>query len=135
MRLLTTDGTDFGFAAGTGHTEAIMEHLAVVPACAEGSLRGSIETLTVGGQTGALIVVAAAVAPNDLALLSGLRSRFAHATVVLFDPSSWDTAAPAGPLSAGTAVLRVTGAVPFPDAWNRAMHTSGRAMTGAGGRR
>ncbi len=32
VRLITTDGTDLGFAAGTAHAEAIMEFLATVPA-------------------------------------------------------------------------------------------------------
>ena len=31
VRLVTTDGTDSGFAPGSDHVEAIMEHLAVVP--------------------------------------------------------------------------------------------------------
>jgi uncharacterized protein (DUF58 family) len=122
VRFITTDGTDFGFAAGTGHVEAIMEHLAVVQACAEGSLRGSLDSLAISGQTGALIVVAAAVTDPDLALLSTLRSRFGQALVVLFDRSSWDPRVPVGASGGGSTFVRVTAAVPFAESWNRAVH-------------
>ena len=39
IRLVTTAGTDSDFAPGSDHVEAIMEHLAVVPASPTGSLR------------------------------------------------------------------------------------------------
>lgn len=134
VRFLTTEGTDFGFAAGMGHVEAIMEHLAVVQACAEGSLRGSLDSIAAGGQTGALIIVAAAVSDPDLAVLGGLRSRFGQATVVLFDRSAWEPGA-TGPAATSTATfVRATAQVPFPDAWNGAMHPLASIRAGAGSR-
>jgi uncharacterized protein (DUF58 family) len=135
VRFITTDGTDFGFAGGTGHVEAIMEHLAVVQACPEGSLRGSLDSIAVGGQTGALIVVVAAVTEADLGALAGLRSRFGQGTVVVFDRSTWDPSAPVSAGGDGRSFVRVTGAVPFAEAWNRAVHPSAAVAAGVGGLR
>ena len=44
-RLLVTDGTDSGFAAGHPHVEAIMEHLAMVSLSGTASMRSVIESL------------------------------------------------------------------------------------------
>ncbi|MEO7555067.1 MAG: DUF58 domain-containing protein [Acidimicrobiales bacterium] len=135
VRLITTAGTDFGFAAGAPHVEAIMEHLAVVGPSADGSLRGSLDVLGVTGQTGALVVVAAAVTEADLAVLSNLRSRFGQATIVLFDRSAWDGGAPLPTASSPRGVVRVAGDVPFAEAWNRAVHPGMRALAQLGGPR
>ena len=45
IRLVTSAGSDSDFAPGSDHVEAIMEHLAIVPAAPTGSLRRSVEML------------------------------------------------------------------------------------------
>jgi uncharacterized protein (DUF58 family) len=129
VRLVTTDGTDFGFAAGAPHVEAMMEHLAVVPSSPEGSLRGTLDSLAITAQTGALVVIASAELPQaDLAALAGLRGRFGQATVVLFDRSCWDASAAEGPASSGSIVVRATRSAPFASTWNRSVHPSARRL-------
>jgi uncharacterized protein (DUF58 family) len=123
VRFLTTDGTDFGFGAGTSHAEAIMEFLATVPASAGGTLRGTLDTLTLAGNAGAVVAVVAAIADAELAGLARLRGRFGSVTIVHFHRSSWDPAAPATDSApAGGKVISVTRDRPFADAWNGALH-------------
>src|SRR4051794_29961973 len=69
VRFATTDGTDFGFGAGTPHAEAIMEHLATVGASGGGTLRGMVDAVTRDGMSGALVVVVATVAESELVAL------------------------------------------------------------------
>ena len=66
-RLLVTDGTDSGFAAGHPHVEAIMEYLAMVSLSGTASMRSVIESLarTAGGG-GALVVVVANVPTAEM---------------------------------------------------------------------
>jgi hypothetical protein len=131
---MTTAGFDSDFASGNEHAEALMEHLAVVPASSSASLRRSVETLQQRGSGGALVVVLAAVTAEDLALVSSLRARFGSLTVVHLDASAWDPTAPVGPVLS-TAVLRVARDTPFPAAWNAYVRaTSGRG-TRLGARR
>ena len=66
VRLVTTAGTDSDFAPGSDHIEAIMEHLAVVPAAPTGSLRRSVEMLGRHSTGGALVVIVAEVPSDDL---------------------------------------------------------------------
>ena len=54
-------GADSDFAPGSDHIEAIMEHLAIVPAAPTGSLRRSVEMLGRHSTGGALVVIVAEV--------------------------------------------------------------------------
>ncbi len=123
VRLVTTDGTDGGFAAGHAHVEAAMEHLATVGASATASLHGSVGRLAAAPGAGALVAVVAGVADTDLAAIGELRRSFGSLTLVRFHPSSWEAdAVDSGPTSlAGVLAVVVTAAAPFVDAWHRAL--------------
>jgi uncharacterized protein (DUF58 family) len=127
VRLLTTDGADSGFAPGYQHLEAIMEHLAVVPATSRASLRGLLDVLGRSGNGGALVAVVATASDDDLRAIARLRTRYGSVTIVAVERSAWDSAAPSPPPAAPTAgVIRITRDQRFAPTWNRAM-----AMTGA----
>lgn len=121
VRFATTAGTDFGFAAGSAHAEAIMEHLAVVAACAGGTLRGMVDSMATNAASGSLVVVMGTVPDAELVMLERLRGRFGSVTVVQIDPSAWDPAAAPAPDSNSSNVVRVSRDVPFAAAWNRRM--------------
>lgn len=117
IRLVTTAGTDSDFAPGSDHVEAIMEHLAVVPAAPTGSLRRSIEMLSRRSTGGALVVLVAEVPADDLRASMRLRSRYGSLTIVHIDRSAWDPDAAIGPPPEVPA-LRVTRDDPFASGWN-----------------
>src|SRR5690606_11759110 len=96
VRLMTTDGTDSDFAPGSDHIEAIMEHLAVVPASSSGSLRRSLEMLSRTSSGGALVVILAEAPDGDIAAVSGLRAHYGSLTTVTVDRSLWDASAAVG---------------------------------------
>ena len=126
VRLATTDGTDFGFAAGSSHVEAMMEHLAVVQGCAGGTLRGMVDSLSATTSSGALVVVVGAIADAELAMLAQQRGRFGSVAVVVIDRSTWDAGAPSSRPSGGGNVVVVDRDHPFLQAWNVAMQSGRR---------
>ncbi len=128
IRLVTTAGSDSDFAPGSDHVEAIMEHLAVVPATPAGSLRRSVELLNRHSSGGSLVVLLAEVSPEDLQAASSLRSRYGSLTIVQIDRSAWDPSAPIGEAPAG-AILRVTREAPFATAWKQVARASGRGVS------
>ncbi len=125
IRLVTTAGTDSDFAPGSDHVEAIMEHLAVVPAAPTGSLRRSIEMLSRRSTGGALVVLVAEVPADDLRATVHLKSRYGSLTIVHIDRSAWDPGAAVGPPPEVPA-LRVTRETPFAVTWNAHVRTSTR---------
>ncbi|HEV8115947.1 MAG TPA: DUF58 domain-containing protein [Acidimicrobiales bacterium] len=135
IRLMTTNGSDSDFAPGSDHVEAIMEHLAVVPASSTGSLRRAIEMLGRRSTGGALVVLVAEVPADDLRAAVHLRSRYGSLTIVHIDRSAWDPGADEGPPPVVPA-LRVTRDVPFATAWNAYVrNTTRRGRTAGGARR
>lgn len=126
VRVATTDGIDYGFAAGAAHVEAVMEHLAIVQASAGGTLRGMVDALAASSAAGALVVVVASVAAPELAMLAGLRGRFGSVTVVQVDRSAWDASAALPAAAPPRGVVRVERHRPFATAWNEAMHPAAR---------
>jgi uncharacterized protein (DUF58 family) len=127
VRLITTDGTDLGFAAGTAHVEAIMEFLATVPASSGGSLRGTIQALSVTTSGGGVVAVLGSVAESELGALARLRGQVGPVTIVQFHPSSWNEEVPSEPgglISPG--MIRVTRDRRFRDAWNGAFQRNAR---------
>jgi uncharacterized protein (DUF58 family) len=129
VRLVTTDGFDSGFAAGSSHAEAVMEHLATIRASRHDRLASVLAGLRRSGNGGALAAVTATTRPADVDAVARLRGRFGAVTVVGFEPSAYDPSAPRrevpdGTGPAGMNLVRVTGAVPFAEAWNRAVTRS-----------
>jgi uncharacterized protein (DUF58 family) len=128
LRLVTSDGMDFGFAAGTAHAEALMEFLATVHATAGGTLRGAVDTLGLAGNNGAIVAIVANISDQEMAGLMRLRGRFATTTVVQFDKSSWD-GGPAPTSAPARSVVRVTSERDFASAWNSTLHPGARAVS------
>ncbi len=127
VRLATTDGIDFGFAEGAAHVEAVMEHLAVVPGCPGGTLRGMLDSLAQTTSSGALVAVVGMVSDAELAMLRNQRGRFGSVTVVQIDRSAWDRSAAAPETAAATRqLIRVDRNHQFATAWNSAMHMRSR---------
>jgi uncharacterized protein (DUF58 family) len=134
VRLVTTGGTDSDFAPGAEHVNALMEHLAVLDLAHDGSLARTVDLLSGRSSGGALVAIVAAVPPEDLRRLRGLRSRYGSVTIVHIDRSAWDASAPVGP-ALDTSALRVTRDAPFVASWSSyvRMASSGRPRIGAGG--
>ena len=94
VRVVSSDGTDTGYAATARHTDSIMEHLARVGPSPEGSVRPLLERL--GRTTGVGPVVVGAIDDTGAGLASEihalirLKPRFGRVVVVAFDRSAWD---------------------------------------------
>jgi uncharacterized protein (DUF58 family) len=84
VRLVTTEGTDSGFAVGRAHLGAMLEHLAVVEAAGTASLRAMLELLK-KGSGGALVVIVANVPGDELSAIARLGRRYGSLTVVKVD--------------------------------------------------
>jgi uncharacterized protein (DUF58 family) len=136
VRLITTDGHDLGFAAGTAHAEAMMEFLATVQLSSGGTLRGAVAALTATGHGGAVVGVVGHVAEAELVALARLRGQVGSVVVVQFHQSSWDPSAPSEPGGlVGAGLIRVTRERPFADTWNASLQKSGRPVALIGGKR
>jgi uncharacterized protein (DUF58 family) len=81
VRLVTTDGTDSGFAVGRAHLEAMLEHLAVVEASETASLRALLDLLH-KGSGGALVVVVARIPGEETSAVARLGRRYGSLAVV-----------------------------------------------------
>jgi uncharacterized protein (DUF58 family) len=125
IRLVSTDGTDSGFAAGTAHDEAILEHLATVEGSRDDRLAGVAATLRRAGNGGSLAIVTTDRASRpDLDALARLRGRYGTVVLVLIDRSAYDPTAPvagSADVPAVSRLVRVTREATFPAAWHRAM--------------
>jgi uncharacterized protein (DUF58 family) len=123
VRLCTTDGADSGYGAGGVHTQALLEHLAVIEPSGSASLRALLDLLQRDGQ-GALIVLVAQTTGDELQATARLRQRFGLISVVRVDRGLAGRERPNGdaPLAAaGASVIRVSRDTPFAVAWDRAM--------------
>ncbi|HET7489079.1 MAG TPA: DUF58 domain-containing protein [Acidimicrobiales bacterium] len=140
VRLVGTDGVDLGFAAGHGHVEAILEHLAGVGAERGTSLAPILSSLRKEGNGGALAVVTTAAAPRaDLEQVARLRNRFGSVTLVLLDQSVLGQVPGGGvpeppPVPGVRTIVRVGTDRPFAAAWTAAV-AGGQRASAAGGRR
>ncbi len=127
VRLITTDGSDSGFAAGHAHVEAIMEHLAAIEASHDAAFRRVIDRLARSSTGGALIAIVASAPPAEIERLARFRNRFGSVTVVQFDPSSWSAGGAATPRPPSPdGALHISAPGSFADVWNVTMRTAGR---------
>jgi uncharacterized protein (DUF58 family) len=152
VRLVTTDGSDSGFAVGRAHLGGMLEHLAVVQPSGVASLKAMLEVLK-AGSGGALVVIVGYVPGDELNAVVRLGRRYGSLTVVKVDsvprnqrrngsdPHSNGRVPPPPPPTARDAngavggldgvLVRITETTPFDVAWRRAM----RRRRGASGRR
>ena len=133
LRLVATDGVDSGFAAGTAHVEAILEHLASARLRRVTGLTGVLASLRRQGSGGGLsVVTTAGAASHDLDAIARLRGRYGAVVLVLLERSAYDPAA-AGrppqprPLPQLSRVVRVTADRPFPHAWTQMVRAAKRS--------
>ena len=120
-RLLVTDGTDTGFAAGHAHVEAIMEYLATVSLSGTASMRAVIESLArSAGGGGALVVLVANVPTAEMDAFVRLRRRFSSVTVVAFGDRP-KCEPKMGSRDGSTNVIVVGKDTTFPEQWDIAM--------------
>jgi uncharacterized protein (DUF58 family) len=84
VRMVTTDGTDSGFAVGRAHLEGMLEHLAVVGASPTANLRAVLDLLH-KGYGGALVLVVARIPGEETGAIARLGRRYGSLTVVQVD--------------------------------------------------
>lgn len=129
FRLVCTDGTDSGFVPGNAAYAAVLEYLATVSLSHGAQLNRILESVTRTSHGGALVMVSGALTHHDRARVDALRPRFSTLTTVLVDRSAWDQrtgdAEQVGPTTPNE--IHVTGATPFPVAWNETMAKRRRA--------
>jgi uncharacterized protein (DUF58 family) len=131
IRLVTTDGTDSGFAAGHGPVDAIMEHLATIQTSAESSFRASLERLAHGAIGGAFVAVVSEMSGAELDAIARLRTRYGWVRIVVLDRSAWDPTAPEGQTASTQHLLRVTRTRPFAAVWEASAGTGPRRASEA----
>jgi uncharacterized protein (DUF58 family) len=119
VRLLTTDGTDTGFAAGHNQVDAIMEHLATVQPSTENNFRASVDRLGRGSTGGAFVAIVPQLGSGELEALARLRNRFGWTRIVIVDRSAWDPSAPDTPANDGDGVLHLTRRHSLTEVWAR----------------
>lgn len=152
VRLVTTDGSDSGFAVGRAHLGGMLEHLAVVQPTGGASLKAMLEVLK-AGSGGALVVIVGYVPGDELNAVVRLGRRYGSLTVVKVDavprnqrrngsdPHGNGRVPPPPPPTARDAngavggldgvLVRINETTPFDVAWRKAM----RRRRGASGRR
>ncbi|MCB1016563.1 MAG: DUF58 domain-containing protein [Acidimicrobiales bacterium] len=118
LRLVTSDGTDSGFAGSHAQVDAIMERLALVTAAATHDLGRAVDRLSRHPGGTLVLLLPADAAPDDRRRLQRLGSRYGRVVPVLFNPSSWDPDAGDG-AARGDDGPRVTATAPFPVVWER----------------
>ncbi|MFM7537634.1 MAG: DUF58 domain-containing protein [Acidimicrobiales bacterium] len=111
VQFCSTDGRDTGGGSGLGHTEAVMEYLAMV-APGGGSLRALLSPLGRGGQGGTLIVVTGRLTPVELAVVNGMRRRYNAVVVIVHEGPM-----PPAVNSSRLRLLDRTGAAGLAEAW------------------
>jgi uncharacterized protein (DUF58 family) len=133
VRLASSDGADSGFGSGATHTQAMLEHLAIVEATNSASLRAMSDLIFRDGQ-GSLVLVVGQTARAELDMTARLRQRYGRVVVVQVPPDSAGRAGdqrPAPPPS--SSLVRVTRDTPFRTVWNQAVRSMStpRGLTGA----
>jgi uncharacterized protein (DUF58 family) len=132
IRLVTTDGTDSGFAAGHGPVDAIMEHLATIQTSEEAEFRSSVDRLAHGGIGGAFVAVVGDMGTSELEAIARLRTRYGWVRIVKFERSSWDPTAPDDAPEGTRHLLRIRRDRPFASVWEAAVGASSGRLSRAG---
>jgi uncharacterized protein (DUF58 family) len=127
QRLLTTGGYDSRSVGGTGHVDAILEHLAGIRA-GPGALVPVLGTIRRSQVGGALVVLTTGLAvDSDIHAVAALATRLGSVTLVVAEASSWGEPGRERPLPGALRAVRVTAAEPFAVAWSHmAGPTTGR---------
>lgn len=122
IRLVTTDGTDSGFASGEQHADAVLEHLATVDASRGDRLSLAASALRRSGNGGACAVVTTSAASrSDLDSLVGLTATFSQVYLVLFERRT-TTPSPVPALARTSGVIvHVSAGRDFATSWNQAL--------------
>ena len=116
VRLVTTGGSDTGFASSHAELDAVMEHLAladVVPAPDLGGVGHLLDRSSPGG----LVALLTTSDPRDLSALACAQAAFPTVTTVAFDPSP--SPAVGVPEPGRTRLLRVGADQSFAEVWNQ----------------
>lgn len=121
VRLVTGDGLDSGFTSGNAQLESLLELLAVLQPSPTASLNHALDRAATQVRNGGAVVITPEEDTTRLADVQRLGRTFSSVTVVVLDPSAWDTDAPEGPAAAGRRMVRITRSAPFPEVWHRAM--------------
>jgi uncharacterized protein (DUF58 family) len=120
VRLVSTDGTDSGFAAGHAHVDAILEYLATADVERSGGLVPLVDRLRRDGNGGALAVITTSAAGDgDLGAVAGLRGRFGAVSLVIVEGGGRQV--PRAAQTAAGTVIRVRTDDDFGPAWNHAI--------------
>jgi uncharacterized protein (DUF58 family) len=131
VRLVSTDGSDSGYGAGHAHHETILEHLATVEATREDRFAGVAASLRKAGNGGSLAIVTTdRTITADLEAMARLRTRYGTIVLVIIERSAYEAGGPLPPSAASPAVsalVRVTAASSFPEAWEAAVAPAGLA--------
>ena len=130
VRLVTGDGVDSGFTSGNAQLESLLELLAVLQPSPTASLPHALDRAATQVRNGGAVVITPDEDTTRLADVQRLARTFSSVSMVVIDPSAWDTNAPEGPAAAGRRMLRITRSAPFPEVWHRAM-ASGVDAVGA----
>jgi len=127
LRVVTTAGSDSGYAAGHAPDQAILERRAAVATPRSNRLAGVAASLRQAGNGGSLAIVTTADASDaDFDALAGLRGRYSLIVLVLVDRSAYTRSAyvkrlPDRPVPTFSGVARITAEQAFPAAWARAI--------------
>lgn len=125
IRLVTTDGTDSGYAASQGHVDNILEHLATLGAVGSGAFRQTIDSLARSSSGGALAAMVSDIPDPELDSVLRLNSRFGWVSVAKFEPSRHASSVSTAPSRRTTGLLRVTHDRPFAQMWDAAIGRAG----------
>ena len=126
IRLVTTDGSDSGYAAGQGHVDTILEHLATLGTVGSGAFRQTVDSLTHSSSGGAIVALVSQIPDAELDSLLRLHARFGWVSVVKFQPSSYGPTTTAVEDGTRRGLLHVTRDRPFAKVWDAAV---GRSAT------
>ncbi|HEX9530410.1 MAG TPA: DUF58 domain-containing protein, partial [Acidimicrobiales bacterium] len=127
VRLVTTAGTDTGFAAGHDHVEAILERLAGASSTSAATMTAVLASLHRHGGGGAVVAITTAGASHgDLQAIARLRARYGSVTLVMFERAAYAPGSPAANqpprrVPSVSRLVRVDAARSFPTAWSDEM--------------
>jgi uncharacterized protein (DUF58 family) len=118
VRLLTTDGTDSGYAAGNAGFASVLDHLAMLEPTAHGGLTTTLDSLRTTSGGGAIVVVSGQLTDEERSQVRRLGTRRRKVIHVQLHPSTWTGQAPPETTAATASGFTVTSANPFTPQWS-----------------